>query len=207
MEHREQEQELQSKESTASPDGSAAAGSFKNEAWEWIKALLIAGILVVVIRWLIFAPFIVDGESMEPNFETQERLIVNKILYKFRKPQRGEVIVFHATAEKDYIKRVIALPGEKVKVEGDQVFINGELLEQDYLKEAIEKAHKAGHNYNTRNFPETVVPEGTIFVMGDNRRNSEDSRSPNVGFIPYERVVGRADLIFWPLGKISLVHF
>lgn len=208
MEQKDQEQGQASTESTVVvTDGAAAASSAKSETWEWIKALLIAGVLVVIIRWLIFAPFIVDGPSMEPNFETKERLIVNKILYTFRKPQRGEVVVFHATADKDYIKRVIALPGEKVKVEGDKVFINGEELDQPYLKEAIEKAQKAGQTYNNRNFPETLVPEGKIFVMGDNRRNSLDSRSSEVGFIEYDRVVGRADLIFWPLGKISLVHF
>src|SRR5690348_14722599 len=85
----------------------------KNEVWEWIKALVIAGVLVVVIRWFIFAPFIVDGPSMHPNFFTGERLIVNEIIYKIRKPKHGEVIVFHAPEGKDYIKRVIALPGEK----------------------------------------------------------------------------------------------
>jgi signal peptidase I len=208
MEQKDQEQGQASTESTVVvTDGAAAASSAKSETWEWIKALLIAGVLVVLIRWLIFAPFIVDGPSMEPNFESKERLIVNKILYTFRKPLRGEVVVFHANAEQDYIKRVIALPGEKVRVEGDKVYINGEELDQPYLKEAIEKAHKAGRAYNKLNFPETVVPEGTLFVLGDNRGNSKDSRSPDVGFIEYDRVVGRADLIFWPLGKISLVHF
>lgn len=194
-------------EPVASPDGTASAGSAKSEAWEWIKALLIAGILVIVIRWLIFAPFIVDGPSMEPNFYSKERLIVNKLIYYIRKPERGEVVVFHATEDKDYIKRVIALPGEKVKVEGDKVFINGQELEQTFLKEAIDNAHKNGQNYNNRNFPEAIVPEGAIFVMGDNRPNSLDSRSSEVGFVKYEKVIGRADLIFWPLGKISLVHF
>ncbi|MNI50338.1 Signal peptidase IB [compost metagenome] len=144
---------------------------------------------------------------MEPNFQSKERLIVNKILYKIRKPDRGEVIVFHATADKDYIKRVIALPGETVKVVGDKIFINGVELEQDYLKEAIEAAAQKGRPYNDRNFPETLVPEGKIFVMGDNRSNSTDSRAASVGFVDYDSVVGRADLIFWPLGKISLVHF
>ncbi|MNH47091.1 Signal peptidase I T [compost metagenome] len=75
------------------------------------------------------------------------------------------------------------------------------------MKEAIEAAAKTGRPYNNKNFPETVVPEGSIFVMGDNRSNSTDSRFASVGFVDYDRVVGRADLIFWPLGKISLVHF
>jgi signal peptidase I len=179
--------------------------TLKNEAWEWIKALLIAAALVFLIRWLIFAPFIVEGPSMEPNFYTGERLIVNKVLYSFRKPQRGEVIVFHATKEKDYIKRVIALPGETIRVDGDKVYVNNQLLDEPYLKEALDKAKKEGRPYNVRNFAEKTVPEGTIFVMGDNRSNSADSR--DIGFIKYEQVVGRADLIFWPFNKIGLVHF
>jgi len=87
----------------------------KGEAWEWIKAILIAAALVFLIRWFIFATYVVEGPSMQPNFHTGERLIVNKIIYSFRKPERGEVVVFHAPQGKDYIKRVIALPGEKNK--------------------------------------------------------------------------------------------
>lgn len=183
------------------------ANPIKNEAWEWIKALLIAAALVFFIRWLIFAPFIVEGPSMEPNFYTGERLIVNKLIYKFSNPERGEVLVFRATKDKDYIKRVIALPGEKVRVEGDKVFVNGQLLDEPYLKQALDEAVKQGKPYNTRNYPEQTVPEGSIFVMGDNRSNSSDSRDSSVGFVRYEQIVGRADLIFWPFDKISLVHF
>lgn len=178
----------------------------KNEAWEWAKALLIALALVFVIRWFIFAPFIVDGQSMEPNFDNGERIIVNKILYSIREPKRGEVLVFHAPAGKDYIKRVIALPGETVKVQGDQVYVNGQLLDEPYLKEAMDKAHQAGKNYNNTSYPETKVPEGTIFVMGDNRSNSSDSRRAEVGPVPFEKVVGRADIIFWPASKIQWIH-
>ncbi|PZE22475.1 signal peptidase I [Paenibacillus xerothermodurans] len=176
----------------------------KNEAWEWAKALLIAAALVFVIRWLIFAPFIVEGPSMEPNFHTGERLIVNKLIYSFRAPERGEVVVFHASQDRDYIKRVIALPGETVRVEGDKVYVNNELLDEPYLKEALDEAAAKGIPYNTRNYPEKTVAEGKVFVMGDNRSNSADSR--DIGFIEYDEIVGRADLIFWPLNKISLVH-
>lgn len=183
------------------------ANPLKNEAWEWIKALLIAAALVFIVRWLVFAPFIVEGPSMEPNFHTGERLIVNKFIYKWGKPERGEVIVFHATKDKDYIKRVIALPGEKVKVDGDQVYVNNQLLDETYLKQALDDAAKKGIPYNTRNFSEQIVPEGSIFVMGDNRSNSSDSRDSSVGFVKYDQIVGRADLKFWPFNKIGLVHF
>ena len=85
------------------------------EFWEWTKALLIAIALAVIIRTFLFAPFLVDGQSMVPNLADNERLIVNKLIYYIKEPERGEILVFHATAEKDYIKRVIGLPGETVR--------------------------------------------------------------------------------------------
>ncbi|WP_010269634.1 signal peptidase I [Paenibacillus senegalensis] len=176
----------------------------KNEIWEWAKALVIAAVLVLLIRWFIFTPFIVDGPSMQPNFHSGERLIVNKILYTFREPQRGEVIVFHAPQGRDYIKRVIALPGETIKIQDNQVYINGEELEEEYIREAVEAALQNGYSYNS-DFAELTVPEGHVFVMGDNRVNSQDSREPSVGPVPFDKVVGRADVIFWPLPQISIV--
>lgn len=178
--------------------------SVKNEVWEWIKALLVAAVLVFLFRWLLFSPYIVEGPSMQPNFHTGERLIVNKLIYKFRGPERGEVIVFHADEGKRYIKRVIALPGETIRVEGDAVYINNELLDEPYLNEVIEQAKSNGRVYNIRDFAEETVPEGSVFVMGDNRSNSEDSR--RIGFIEYDRVVGRGDVIFWPIKAIKMIH-
>ncbi|MBB6636677.1 signal peptidase I [Cohnella thailandensis] len=188
------------------PKKPSKAGS---EAKEWIKALVIAGILVFVIRWLLVSPFIVDGESMEPNFQNRERIIVNKILYKIRDPKPGEVIVFHVPEEsRDFIKRVIAVPGDTVRVEGDTVYVNDKPLDEPYLKKAIEAAHAEGHDYNDTNFPnaqfpEGTVPENTLFVMGDNRPNSKDSRM--IGYIPMDHVVGRAELIFWPAAEIKYI--
>src|SRR5690242_1260649 len=88
----------------------------KSEIGEWVKAIVIAGVLVFLIRTFVFMPFVVDGPSMHPNFVTGERLIVNKLIYTLRKPHRGEVIVFLAPEGKDYIKRVIGLAGDKIKV-------------------------------------------------------------------------------------------
>lgn len=181
----------------------AEVSSVKNEAWEWTKALLIAAGLVILIRWFIFAPFIVEGPSMEPNFHTGERLIVNKIIYSIRKPDRGEVVVFHAPAGIDYIKRVIALPGEKVKVENNKIYVNGEELKEPYIQEAIDERAKNGQQYNSPGLAETTVPEGAVFVMGDNRPNSQDSRM--IGSIAYDKIVGRADIRFWPMKKIGLI--
>lgn len=180
----------------------------KNEIIEWIKALLIAGAIVLLVRWLAFNPFIVDGRSMEPNFHNGEKMIVNKLIYEFREPRRGEVIVFLAPEGKDYIKRVIGLPGEKVKVIGDDVYINGSPIAEPYIEAEVHKAKEAGSSYNNGFYSATeefTVPEDSLFVLGDNRPRSEDSRSPAVGFVPYNKIVGRADLVYWPLKEIRLV--
>jgi signal peptidase I len=140
---------------------------------------------------------------MEPNYHTGERLIVNKIIYSIRKPERGEVVVFHAPAGIDYIKRVIAVPGEKVKIENNKIYINGEELKEDYLQEVIDERAKNGQQYNSPGLAETTVPEGSVFVLGDNRPNSQDSRM--IGAIPYEEIVGRADIRFWPLNKLGIM--
>ncbi|WP_195573113.1 signal peptidase I [Paenibacillus sp. 1001270B_150601_E10] len=183
--------------------------SNKNELLEWVKAIAVAVVLVVVVRWLLFAPFIVDGPSMEPNFWTGERLIVNKVLYNFREPERGEVVVFHVPQEnRDLIKRVIGVAGDTIEYKGDDLFVNGEKIDEPYLKEALDEAHARGELYNDRDYPnemqtETKVPEGHIFVLGDHRNNSTDSRA--LGFISLEDVIGRADVIFWPIKNIQIV--
>ncbi|MFC4775416.1 signal peptidase I [Paenibacillus sp. GCM10023252] len=180
------------------------------EIVEWIKALTIAIVFVFVIRMFLFSPFIVEGPSMQPNFETGEHIIVNKILYDIRDPKRGEVVVFHVPEEnREFIKRVIGIPGDKIKVEGDDVYINDKKIDEPYLKDAIKAAHDAGELYNIGpGFPnnenqDAVVPEGTIFAMGDNRGDSRDSRM--IGYVNDKEVIGRADVIFWPLNKLKLI--
>ncbi|MBW5444598.1 signal peptidase I [Cohnella sp. CFH 77786] len=201
-------------ENGGNPDKPEPPSKAAGELVEWIKALAVAGLLVFVIRWFLVSPFIVDGPSMQPNFHDRERIIVNKIIYDIRQPKRGEVIVFHVPEEgRDFIKRVIAVPGDTVKVEGDTITINGKPIDEPYLKEAYEKAHASGGLYNPNDmewsnfpnnrYPDGKVPEGTLFVMGDNRSNSEDSRM--IGYIPMDRVVGRADLVYWPLADFHFI--
>lgn len=182
---------------------SDSTGTGKNELWEWTKALLMAIALAVIIRTFLFAPFLVDGESMAPNLADQERLIVNKVIYLIREPKRGEIVVFHATPEKDYIKRVVGLPGETIEFKDDQLYIDGEIVPEPEL-EHIEAAYRENGISYTRDFGPVHIPEGHLFVMGDNRPNSEDSRE--LGPIPLETVVGRADLSFWPLPQFRLLH-
>jgi len=181
----------------------------KNELLEWVKALLFAFGIVFVVRWLLFSPFIVDGESMLPNFRNGERMIVNKLIYDLREPRRGEVIVFLAPEGKDYIKRVIGEPGDRVRVEGDVVYVNGEPIDEPYLREKLDEAAQRGVPYNSglySHYGEVTVPEDALFVLGDNRPRSKDSRSPDVGFVPFDNIVGRADVVYWPISSIRLVN-
>lgn len=172
------------------------------ESKEWLKAFLLAVILFFLIRTFLFAPFIVDGESMAPTLHSGERLIVTKIVYLWGSPQRGDIIVFHATQSRDYIKRVIGLPGETVEIRGDRLYINGEEVPEPYLDEYRRKTHEAGLKL-TEDYGPTVVPEDSYFVLGDNRRNSQDSRM--IGMIRKDQIVGRADLVFWPLSSFRFL--
>lgn len=175
----------------------------KNEAWEWIKALGIAIALAFLIRTFLFAPFIVEGESMETTLHNEEKLVVNKALYYLREPERGDIIVFHAEAKRDYIKRVIGVAGDTVEVKNDQLLLNGKPVDELYLAEKREEAKKEGIPL-TEDFGPVPVPTGQIFVMGDNRQNSRDSRA--IGPVELDTVVGRSEFVFWPLKEIRMTR-
>lgn len=204
------EHQVQSEQSVPSDSPQDPPKKEKSEALEWLKAIVIAVVLVLLIRWLFFAPFIVDGPSMQPNFHTGERIIVNKIIYDIRGPKHGEVVVFHVPSEgRDFIKRVIGVPGDEVKVEGDTVTVNGQVVQETYIQDVLNEKHNNNELYNTEaNFPneqvtDGTVPEGYVFVLGDNRSNSTDSR--RIGYVPYGDIIGRADLVFWPLKDIEFI--
>lgn len=107
----------------------------KNEWFEWVKAILIAVALAGGIRYFIFAPIIVEGESMMPTLHNQDRMIVNKMAYKIGEPKRFDIIVFHAEEGKDYIKRVIGLPGDRIEYKNDTLYVNGKPYKEPYLDE------------------------------------------------------------------------
>jgi signal peptidase I len=174
-----------------------------SEAWEWIKALGIAIALAFLIRTFLFAPFIVEGESMETTLHNEEKLVVNKAIYYLSEPKRGDIIVFHAEAKRDYIKRVIGVAGDTVEMRNDKLYINGKEVDEPYLAEKREEAKQQGLQLN-EDFGPVKVPEGQIFVMGDNRLNSRDSRA--IGPVDLEKVVGRAEFVFWPLKNIRLTR-
>ncbi|RDI47479.1 signal peptidase I [Falsibacillus pallidus] len=168
----------------------------KSEIREWFKALVIAVGLAIVIRYFLFAPIVVDGLSMMPTLHNGDRMIVNK----FGKPDRFDIVVFHAPEQKDYIKRVIGLPGDKIQYKNDILYINGKAYKEPYLDQYKKNV---GDGPLTEDFTlkdytgKDTVPEGEVFVMGDNRRGSKDSR--HIGTIPMSKIVGDAHIIYWPM--------
>lgn len=161
---------------------------------EYVETVAGAVLLAVFIMTFVARSFTVDGPSMMPTLQTGERLLVDKITYRFRDPQRGEIIVFRYPADPShhFIKRVIGVPGDRIEIRGGVVYVNGVALEERYVSSPTYGRFTSG-----------VVPEGHFFVLGDNRINSQDSRSPLVGFVPKRLITGRALVRFWPINRVS----
>lgn len=161
-------------------------------------------LVVLVITYLVIH-FVgqrtqVQGESMEPMLQDGDNLIVDKITYHFKAPQRFDIIVFPFQYKEDtyYIKRIIGLPGETVQITGDgTIYIDGEVLEEGYGREVI---RDPGNAYSP-----VTLGEDEYFVLGDNRNNSSDSRSSSVGLIHRKDIIGRAWVRIWPFSKISVL--
>ncbi|MEC2053766.1 signal peptidase I [Peribacillus psychrosaccharolyticus] len=179
----------------------------KNELWEWTKALVIALVLVFVIRYFLFTPIVVDGLSMVPTLKSEDRMIVNNFSYAIGDPKRFDIIVFEAPEGKDYIKRVIGLPGDEVSYKNDVLYINGKVYDEPYLADLKKQLTDGGlltEPFTLSDVTDSkTVPEGHLFVLGDNRRYSKDSR--HIGYIPYEKVLGSTKLVYWPVKEFRLV--
>lgn len=168
---------------------------------DFLETIVVALSIFVVIYLFLFQPHEVKGSSMEPNFHNNEYILTDKISYRFREPERGDVIIFKAprNPDVDYIKRVIALPGERVKVDKGYIYVNDKKLNEKYLIDS------------TPIFPGSFVQEGVditvaedeYFVMGDNRPHSSDSRE--FGPIGKDLIIGRAFFRYWPLTELGQV--
>jgi signal peptidase I len=182
--------------------------------------LVVALVLALLIKSFLVQAFFIPSQSMEPTLQIGDRVLVNKVVYRLHPPERGDVIVFEdplpaaepdrsvlsafwhwlteglglsTNPEKDFIKRVIGLPGETIVIEQGIVEVNGEAVDESYLPQPLE---------DLRDYGPRVVPEGTLFVMGDNRANSNDSRF-GLGLVPLENVIGRAFVLIWPPSRIG----
>lgn len=166
-----------------------------------LETIVFIGSLFIVVYLFVLAPNQIKGASMEPTFYSGEYILTSKVTYKFRKPHRGDVIVFKAPRKPniDYIKRIIGLPGDKIEINGGEIFINGELIPENYISE---KTNLWEAGYLKEDIPVTVPPN-MLFVMGDNRPRSSDSRE--FGPIPFEDIIGEVFFRYFPANKMGLI--
>jgi signal peptidase I len=167
----------------------------RRAAFEFLKTLVIAFALAQFIMTSVAQAFQVEQYSMEPNLLPRDRVLVNKFLYHFRPPRPGEVVVLRPPSdpERNYIKRVVAVAGQRLWIHDGHVYVNGRSLGEPYLA-AITRGE-----YGPR-----LVPADDIFVLGDNRPNSEDSRA--FGFVPLHNVIGKAIFVYWPPERITFLR-
>lgn len=171
------------------------------ELKEWIKDIVIAVIVAVIILQFI-KPTFVKETSMTPTLQEYNFLFLSKQAYRFGEPKQGDIIVFHTKLktqtgdEKLLIKRVIGLPGDKIRIEDGKVWINGKALDEPYTKDG----------YTNGSVEEQTVPKDHLFVMGDNRLNSVDSRDPSVGFVKISDVYGKAVFRLYPFNEIGTLN-
>ncbi len=163
----------------------------------WLRDLIISLAISAFIIIFLYQPVKVEGTSMMPSLDDQERIFVNKYVYRLEPIQRGDIIVFRYPRDpsKSFIKRVVGLAGDSIRIEGGQVFVNGTALEEDYVPPAYS---------DQRSYSEIVVPPHSYFVLGDHRTMSNDSRgfgAVDVGFI-----YGKAVFGYWPMDKMGRVR-
>lgn len=172
----------------------------KKEIISWALYLIFVVVLVYVIITFVGQRTVVDGRSMNPNLNDGDNLIVEKLSYRFSDPERFDIIVFppQGAPKEHYIKRIIGLPGETVQIDYEgNIYINGEILEEDYGLETIQNPGRAAEP--------VTLGEDEYFVLGDNRNNSTDSRTEKVGNVKRSTITGRAWVRIWPLSDFGVL--
>ncbi|NLX70912.1 MAG: signal peptidase I [Clostridiales bacterium] len=166
----------------------------KSEIIEWLESIAIALLIAFLFRFFVFDVVLVEGESMSPTLSSGDRIIVSKLSYKFDKPKYKDIVVFKNpdNPKVRYIKRVVGAEGDSVEIKNGEVYVNDQKLTESYILEPT-----------MGDYPKTIVPEGTVFALGDNRNFSRDSRNSHVGFIPMENIIGKAKIRIWPLRLIT----
>lgn len=166
------------------------------EIISWIKLVITAFIIAFILKTFIFQIAYVKGPSMEPTLHEGEILIVSKLSYRIGEPKRSDIVVLNDNLEhKDLIKRVIGLPGERINIKDGLVYIDGNILVEEYIQVPTYE----------NEFEESIVPDSKYFVLGDNRLESRDSRSSSLGFIDRKNIMGKAVFRLWPLNKIGSI--
>lgn len=165
-----------------------------------LETVVVALAIFVVCYLFFFQVHEIKGASMNPNFYDSERILTDKISYRFRKPERGEVIIFRApkNRELDYVKRIIGLPGETIKVQGGNIYLNDQKLTETYIPEKITNPGA----FLTLN-QKFLIPEDEYILMGDNRMHSSDSRE--WGLVNKDDIIGKVFVRFWPATNFSFI--
>jgi len=163
----------------------------------WGRDLLGAVVVLLSIIFFLYQPVKVEGGSMEPGLEDQERIFINKLVYRFESIERGDIIVFRYPRDthKSFIKRVIGVPGDRIRISSGHVFVNGQELSEPYVPDDY---------LDARSFDEIVVPNNAYFVLGDHRSMSNDSRE--FGPVMRSYIYGKAVFGYWPMEKMGILH-
>lgn len=179
---------------TLQPETRQSRGISLRQMLLWVRDLLISLAVAGFIIVFLYQPVKVEGTSMAPGLKNDERIFINKFVYHFESISRGDVVVFHypRDPEKSYIKRVIGVPGDRVRIEDGLVFVNDEPLTETYVPK---------HYEDFRSYPETVVPEHAYFVLGDHRNLSNDSR--DFGPVDDSYIYGKAVFAYWPMQSMG----
>lgn len=169
----------------------------KNTAWlDWVKAIVIAVVTILLLRQFGLATSVVEGESMYPALENGEKIIFNKFVYLVTEPDRGDIVIIQQT-DKNYVKRLIGMPGETIEMKDHVLYINNEPFNKTFIDE-----------YNTLltgDFGPYDIPENHYFVIGDNRAISKDSRN-GLGFINRSEIIGRSEFVIYPLNEWEITR-
>ncbi|WP_178024147.1 signal peptidase I [Paenibacillaceae bacterium] len=183
--------------SAGKPQADGPQSRWAAELWEMLKTIVIAFVIMMLLNVFVFNLSMVKGQSMQPTLEEQERLFVDKLVYRFAHPKRGEVVVLrdpsaHADRRPFLVKRVVAVPGDTVEVRDGELFVNGEPQDEPYTDSTIEDGDVA----------EVRLGAEEYFVMGDNRHAGRSKDSRYFGSVKEKWIVGRAEFVFWPIAKI-----
>jgi len=163
----------------------------------WLRDLMISLAISAFIIIFLYQPVKVEGTSMMPSLEDQERIFVNKFVYRLEPIERGDVVVFRYPRDpsKSYIKRVVGTAGDHIRIDGGQVYVNGEPLDEEYVPSEYA---------DSRSYPEIIVPPNSYFVLGDHRSMSQDSR--DFGPVIQSLIYGKAVFGYWPMDKLGRVR-